>query len=101
MPLSLGTISLAVWNELDPAKRTAFIEAGRDTSERQWRIVRDRVALNYATLLQNGMSITTDLTPELREALKRAAQPAIDAWLNDTGEAGRAVFAEFRRRSAP
>ncbi len=99
MPLSLGTISLAAWNGLDAAKRTAFVEAGRETSERQWRIVRDRVELNYATLLQNGMSITTDLSPELREALKRAAQPAIDAWLKDTGEAGRAVWAEFRKRS--
>jgi TRAP-type transport system periplasmic protein len=99
MPLSLGTVSLRVWDGLDPAKRTAFIEAGRDTSERQWRIIRDRVALNYATLLQNGMSITTDLSPELREALKRAAQPAIEAWANDTGEAGRAVLAEFRKRS--
>lgn len=101
MPLSLGTVSLAAWHGLDAAKRTAFVDAGRETSERQWRIVRDRVALNYATLLQNGMSITTDLTPELRDALKRAAQPAIDAWLKDTGEAGRAVFAEFRKRSGP
>jgi TRAP-type transport system periplasmic protein len=99
MPLSLATISLKVWNDLDAAKRTAFVEAGRDTTERQWRVVRDRVQLNYATLLQNGMKITTDVSPDLREALRRAAQPAIEAWLNDTGEAGRAVLAEFRKRS--
>jgi hypothetical protein len=39
------------------------------------------------------------LSPELRDALKRAAQPAIDSWLAATGEAGRAVWAEFRKRS--
>ena len=80
IPLSFGTINLDAWNRLDAEARATLEEIGRDVSERQWAAMRGRVEANYATMRENGMTITSPIAPELVAALQAAAAPAIAAW---------------------
>lgn len=98
MTMSMVTANLDAWNSLGPELRAAALEAAAATEERQWRELRTRVAANYERMRAAGVSITTDLPADFREALRRAGQVALDEWLKQTGPAGAQILAAFRGR---
>ena len=44
----------------------------------------------------NGVTITTTISPELRQALTEAGCNAVEAWQTSVGAAGQEIFARFR-----
>ena len=98
--MSMVTINADVWRGLDPALQQAVLGAAAAVESRQWMLVRDRVADNYARMRAGGVTIATDLSPELRETLRAAGQVAIDDWLKKMGPAGAAILDAYRKRIA-
>jgi len=97
MPLSLATVNLDAWNALDAATRKAVLEAAAETEARQWKAMEGRVAKNYERMRENGMTITTKISPELQARFQEAAQAAIARWEEKSGPEGRALIERYRK----
>jgi len=46
-----------------------------------------------------GVTLTTELTPEYRQALRAAGQTAVDEWLRQMGPAGAQIIEQYRART--
>jgi TRAP-type C4-dicarboxylate transport system substrate-binding protein len=97
VPLSLATVNLDRWNALDAATQKAVLEAAAETEARQWQAMEGRVAKNYERMRENGMTITTKVTPALAAKFKEAAGAVILDWEAKSGAEGRDVLERFRK----
>ena len=92
MPLSFTTVNLDKWKALDEPTRNAIAQAGVETERRQWSALEGRLAQNYASMRDNGMTIDAGVSPALREALRGAARAVVEEWANRAGPEGRALL---------
>ncbi len=97
VPLSFTTLNLDTWNRLPPDLQRAVSEAATATEERQWRTVRTRLDENYARMRANAVTITTTITPALRQVFTEAARNAVAAWQSSVGPAGQDILARYQR----
>jgi TRAP-type C4-dicarboxylate transport system substrate-binding protein len=98
--MSMVTINGDAWRGLDPATQQAVREAAAETEARQWEVMKTRVAANYARMRAAGVTLTTTLSPEYRQALRAAGQAAVDDWLRQMGPAGTEILDAYRARLA-
>jgi TRAP-type transport system periplasmic protein len=96
--LSVVTLNMSAWNALDEDLQAAVFAAATITEARQWEILRTRVAANYKAMREAGVTITTELTPEYRAALRRAGQAVVDDWARAMGPAGAEILSTYRAR---
>ena len=96
--LSMVTINNDAWAALEPAWQQAMLAAAADTEARQWDIMKTRVDANYARMRAAGVSITTALLPEFRQALRTAGQVAVDDWVRRMGPAATPILEAYRQR---
>ena len=96
--MSVVTLSLKEWNALDDDLQQAVFAAATITEARQWDVLKSRVAANYKAMREAGVTITTELTPEYREALRRAGQGVVDDWARTMGPAGASLLTTYRAR---
>jgi TRAP-type transport system periplasmic protein len=96
--MSMVTINADAWGALEPTLQDAMVAAAAATEARQWDILKERVAANYARMRAAGVSITTDLSPEYRRALRAAGQVAVDDWVQTMGPAAAPLLDAYRRR---
>jgi len=99
MPLNMVHINLDVFNGLSPELQKAVLDAAAETSAHNWKGVDARNQSNYATMRENGMTVVTGVSPEYLKALNAAGQRALDEWLVKTGDKGRAIIAEYKKRT--
>jgi TRAP-type C4-dicarboxylate transport system substrate-binding protein len=97
-PLSLASISLEAWSRLDDAGRTAIEAAAHETSERQWALLANRLAENFARMRANGVTIDDKPPAEVMAALRTAADASIADWLLKAGPDAKAVFEGYRAK---
>jgi TRAP-type C4-dicarboxylate transport system substrate-binding protein len=76
--MSMVTINGDAWRALEPSLQEAVREAAAETEARQWEVMKTRVAANYAQMRAAGVALTTELSPEYRQALRAAGQVAVD-----------------------
>jgi TRAP-type C4-dicarboxylate transport system substrate-binding protein len=98
--MSMVTINADAWRRLDPARQQAVREAAEETEARQWEVMKTRVAANYAQMRAAGVTLTTELSPAYRRALRAAGQAAVDDWLRQMGRAGAQILDAYRARLA-
>jgi len=99
MPLNMVHINLDVFNGLSPELQKAVLDAAAATSEHNWKGVNARNARNYATMRENSMTVVTGVSPDYLKALNAAGQRALDEWLVKTGDKGRTIIAEYKKRT--
>lgn len=99
MPLSIVTMDRATFNALPPDLRQGVEQSAAAVERRLWRLIETRLEENYSRMRANGVSITTQITPELGTQLSRAATSAIEEWSQRAGPEGVQLLAEFRRRA--
>ena len=92
MPLNFTTVNLDKWKSLDDATRGAIEEAATQAEARQWKALDERLAQNYARMREQGMTIDTAISPELRARLRDAARAAADEWAAKAGPQGAALL---------
>ncbi len=95
--MSMVTINADVWNGLAPALQQAVLEAASATERRQWEILETRVAANYARMRAAGVTITTDLAADYRQALRAGGQVAVEDWKRKMGPAAGPLLDAYRR----
>jgi TRAP-type C4-dicarboxylate transport system substrate-binding protein len=96
--LSMVTINNDAWSALEPALQEAMLAAAADTEAHQWDIMKTRVGENYARMRAAGVTITTELSPQFRQALRAAGQVAVDDWVQRMGPAASPILDAYRKR---
>jgi TRAP-type C4-dicarboxylate transport system substrate-binding protein len=96
--MSMVTVNGDAWRALDPELRRAVLAAAAATEAAQWEILKTRVAANYAQFRAAGVTVTTALPPDYRQALSAAAQVAIDDWKQKMGPAAGPILDDYRKR---
>jgi TRAP-type C4-dicarboxylate transport system substrate-binding protein len=97
VPLNMVHMNKEVFEGLDEATQKAVLEAAKKTDEHNWQEVRTRVAKNYDTIKEHGITLHTEMSPELSDLLSKSAQPAVAEWLEATGEDGQAIMDAFNK----
>lgn len=95
-PVSLASVNLAALAALDADLRNAVVNAAAETERHLWTLVRTRLDENYARMRANGVTITSEVTPELRALLDRAAEAAIADWSRRAGPEGATILQRYR-----
>ena len=98
--MSMVTMNNDAWSALEPALQEAILAAAADTEARQWDIMKTRVDQNYARMRAAGVTITTVLSPQFRQALRAAGQVAVDDWVQRMGPAAAPILDAYRQRLA-
>ncbi len=96
--LSMVTVNADAWRALDPWLQQAVREAAAETEARQWEVMKTRVAANYVQMRAAGVTLTTTLSAEYRQALRVAGKVAVDDWLRQMGPPGAKILDAYRAR---
>lgn len=99
LPLSFGSISLAAWESLDDAGRTAIADAARETTARQWTALTARLVENFARMRQNGVTIDEKPPAEVMAALRAAADTTVADWQARASPEARKIYEAYRTKS--
>lgn len=97
MPLNMVHINLDVWNDLSDEHKAAVTEAAKAAEDYVWAAVEKRVAENYATMKENGLTVVTGVDSGYLSALNEAGAKARAEWLEKTGEKGQAILDAFMK----
>jgi len=92
IPLSFTTVNLDRWNALDDAERAGIARAAKEVEARQWKALETRLAQNYERMKAQGMTITTQVSPQLRQRLREEGRNAALDWAERTGPEAREIL---------
>lgn len=98
LPISLATVSLAAYDALPVDLKQIVDTAAAETEQRQWTAIRTRLGENYARMRANGVSIRTDVSADVAQALAAAGALAVNDWRAKVGPEGAAILEAFRKR---
>ena len=98
-PLNMAHINLDVFNSLTPAQQKAVEEAGAATGEHNWKAVETLRQRNYKILGEHGVTVVKGVPAAYLHALSDAGQKALNQWLAKTGETGKKIIAEYKKRT--
>jgi len=96
--MSAVTLNVEAWKALDEDLQQAVLAAATITEARQWDVLKTLVAANYTAMRAAGVTITSELTPEYRNALRAAGQRVVDEWARKMGADGAEILAAYRAR---
>lgn len=99
MPLNMVHINLDVFNGLTPELRKAVLDAAQAASDRNWAALEQRRRNNYKTMEKHGVTVVKGVSKDYLGTLAEAGQKALDQWLAKTGEKGRKIIAEYKKRT--
>jgi TRAP-type C4-dicarboxylate transport system substrate-binding protein len=96
--MSMVTINRDVWRGLDAPTQRAVRDAAAETEARQWEAMKTRVAENYTRMRAAGVGLTTELSIDYQQSLRKAGRAAVDDWLRQMGPAGSQILDAYRAR---
>ena len=96
--MSMVTINADAWNALDEDLQQAVFAAATITEAHQWDVLKTRMTANYTAMRAAGVTITTELTPDYRGALRAAGQRVVEDWAKTMGAEGADILAAYRAR---
>jgi TRAP-type C4-dicarboxylate transport system substrate-binding protein len=80
MPISLAFVRIDAFEALPKEIQDRVIRAAAETEQKQFELLADRTAENYARMRANGVTIAEPAPSALIAALKRGADKPIAAW---------------------
>lgn len=86
------------WDDLSENEQAAVKEAATEAENYGWGLLADATANDFATMRENGMTVTEEIPAEFSQALSVAAQPFIDKWLEETGERAQSIMTAYKDR---
>jgi TRAP-type transport system periplasmic protein len=98
--MSVVTINGDAWRGLDAGTQHAVRAAAAESKAQQWEAMKTRVAENYARMRAAGVGLTTELSIDYQQSLRKAGRAAVDDWLRQMGPAGSQILDAYRARLA-
>lgn len=96
LPLQVTHMNRDAFEDLSEEERAAVLEAARDTEAFGWDLLSSRVSDNYKALEENGVTVTTEVDPELISSLQAAAEPVVAEWAERVGPDAEELLATYR-----
>ena len=96
VPLKFLTAGREVFESLTEAQRGLLVETGRDTEAAFWKANRELLHRNHQDATRRGVSLIAPGSDVLT-ALRIAAAPDIQAWVESMGADGSTILSQFRR----
>lgn len=96
LPLQVTHMNRDAFEALSEEEREALLEAARQTEAFGWDLLSSRVSENYATLSDNGVTVTTDVDPDLIANLQAAAEPVVTEWAERVGADAQDLLSTYR-----
>ncbi|SES30297.1 TRAP-type C4-dicarboxylate transport system, substrate-binding protein [Vreelandella subterranea] len=96
IPLNMVHMNRDTFESLTEAQQEAVMEAASMTDQHNWETVETRTEENYKTLREHDVVISDPAPDELLIPLNEAAGSVIESWLENTGDVGESILAEFR-----
>ncbi len=81
IPLSYTIINKDVWNSLDSDQRAILNKAAEQVAQASWSGVEQRISANYARMRENNMTLNTEPSSSVMDALRKAGAKETEAWL--------------------
>lgn len=96
LPLQVTHMNRDSFDTLSDDDRAALLEAAAQTEAFGWNLLSSRVDENYATLTENGVTVTTEVDPALTASLQSAAEPVVAEWADRVGPDAQALLSDYR-----
>ena len=96
IPLNMVHMNRDTFDGLSDSEQQAILEAAKRTDAHNWETVRNRLEQNYADLKTHEVALFTEVDPAMAAKLKAAAKPAIQEWLDSTGELGQQILDQLQ-----
>ncbi|MGB3383875.1 MAG: TRAP transporter substrate-binding protein [Marinomonas sp.] len=97
IPLNMVHMNKEEFDSLSTANQQSILKAAELTDKHNWKTVRTRVASNYQDLAEHKVVIHQNLPDSFISLLQEAAKPSLQEWLEDTGQHGKNIMAEFEQ----
>jgi TRAP-type C4-dicarboxylate transport system substrate-binding protein len=91
------TVNRRVFESLPNAQRQVLVDAGRDMEAAQWKFCRELLEQDHRDMTGQGVSVMTHPPQELVAALRSAAQPDIQSWVQSMGSDGAEILNSYWR----
>jgi len=96
IPLNMVHMNRDTFDGLSDSEQQAILEAAKRTDAHNWETVRNRLEQNYADLKTHEVALFTEVDPAMAAKLKAAAKPAVQEWLDSTGELGQQILDQLQ-----
>jgi TRAP-type C4-dicarboxylate transport system substrate-binding protein len=92
-------INRKVFEGLPAELQKAVIDAGAESENESWAMIRERIEQNKKTLAERGVTYVGEAPPEFIQHLKTAAKDLIDEWKKSmSASVGDRILADYRQR---
>ena len=97
LAVNIAIVNSTALKKLDPATRTALLNAGKQTETWARKKMIDTIAEEKKTIIAGGGKILglSNMTPPLIDAFNAAGGPLVEDWLKKTGAPGKEVLDGF------
>ncbi len=96
-PLNMATVNLDAFDALSEEEQAALLEAAAEVETIQWEASSGADDASVATLEENGITVSGEVTPELQTAMDAVAANLEASWLELAGDAGANVLGSYRQ----
>ncbi|KGJ02640.1 TRAP-type C4-dicarboxylate transport system, substrate-binding protein [Paracoccus halophilus] len=98
MALNMTHMNKDTYDSLTPEQQAIIRDAAVEASDAAWDDLEKRVAQNFEEMRANGVTITTEVSPEFLEFLKESGAEVYDEWLNAVGPVGQQILDEYNQK---
>lgn len=83
IPLSYTIINNDVWNSLNNEQQAILNNAAEQVAQVSWSGVEQRISANYARMRENNMTLNTEPSSSVMDALRKAGAKQTQVWLEE------------------
>lgn len=98
--INLITMNLDTYNDLSPELQKAVDEAAKETQEFVWKNIDHIIDEINPDAQKKGVTVVTDIDPEFKASLKKAAEPVIEEWAHKAGSKGKKLLEQYKEALA-
>jgi TRAP-type C4-dicarboxylate transport system substrate-binding protein len=95
LPKNMVFVNMAAFEALTADEQAALLAAAEEAETRGWAMSEEETSTQTATLAENGMTVV-EPSETLAAQLSEIGQTMTEEWLEEAGEAGRAVIDAYR-----
>ncbi len=95
--INMTHMNAKAFNALSPAHQQVILEAARETQEKNWQRIAERVVHNAKILKEKGVAVV-EPSADLVKKLQKASDAVLEKWQKDMGEDGKKILIAYRQR---
>jgi TRAP-type C4-dicarboxylate transport system substrate-binding protein len=95
----MATLNKGEFDRLTAEQQAAVRAAAEEAEKFAWDALASRTVENYKMMGENGVTVVGDLDPGYVAALIAGGEKARSGWVEEIGDKGRQIIADFEKRA--